>query len=107
MVNGTHRTADLTPGATEGITVEVTMPADAVTPPGRLREIGWWLADNFVYGLIPLVLGLCGGAWFFLGRDLPGMGTIVVHYEPPDGLSPAEVGTLVDDPVGRCVGDPP
>ncbi len=82
------QTGRLAPG--EGITVEVTMPADAVTPPGRLKQFGWWLADNFPYGLIPLTLGLCG---------LPGMGTIVVHYEPPDGLSPAEVGTLIDEKV--------
>jgi uncharacterized membrane protein YgcG len=90
-------TGRLGPG--EGISVEVTMPADAVTPPGRLKRLGWWLADNFAYGLIPLVLALCGGAWFFMGRDLPGMGAVVVHYEPPDGLSPAEVGTLIDEKV--------
>lgn len=91
------QTGRLWPG--EGITVEVAMPADAVAPPGRLKRLGWWLADNFAYGLIPLVLGLCGGTWFFRGRDLPGMGTVVVHYEPPDGLSPAEVGTLIDENV--------
>ena len=34
-----------------------------------------------------------------MGRDLPGMGVIVTIYEPPDGLSPAEVGTLIDEKV--------
>ena len=42
---------------------------------------------------------LCFLAWFFRGRDLPGTGTIVVNYEAPDGLRPAEVGTLIDEKV--------
>jgi hypothetical protein len=90
-------TGRLGPG--EGISVEVAMPADAVAPPGRLLEFGWWLADNFAYGLIPVVLGLCAGGWYVMGRDLPGRGSIVVNYEPPDGLTPAEVGTLIDETV--------
>jgi uncharacterized membrane protein YgcG len=41
----------------------------------------------------------CIAAWFYRGRDLQGKGSIVVNYEPPDGLSPAEVGTLIDERV--------
>jgi hypothetical protein len=37
----------------------------------------------------------------YRGRDLPGRGTIVVNYEPPDKLSPAEVGTLIDERVDQ------
>ena len=85
--------------AREGITVEVTMPADAVARPGTARRLGWWLMDNFPYAVFPMTAGLCFLAWFTKGRDHPGMGTIVVGYEPPDGLSPAEVGTLIDERV--------
>ena len=90
-------TGPLRPG--EGITIEVSMPGDVVARPGLLRQIAWWLADNFVYGLIPIVLAACVAAWYFRGRDLPGRGTIVVNYEPPDGFGPAEVGTLIDERV--------
>src|SRR5262249_40565384 len=90
-------TAPLRPG--EGITIDVTMPADAVARPGWARELGWWLTDNFVYGIVLATLAVCLAGWYSKGRDLPGKGTIVVHYEPPDGLGPAEVGTLIDERV--------
>ena len=90
-------TAALRPG--EGITIDVTMPADAVARPGWARELGWWLTDNFVYGIVLVTLSICLAGWYFQGRDLPGKGTIVVHYEPPNGLGPAEVGTLIDERV--------
>jgi uncharacterized protein (TIGR04222 family) len=83
----------------EGITVEVTMPGDAVARPGWTREAAAWLVDNFPYAIFPAALFACIAAWFYRGRDLPGKDTIVVNYEPPDGLSPAEVGTLIDERV--------
>ena len=89
----------LRPG--EGISVEITMPADAVRPAGAVLRLSWWLADNFVYGLVILTLVVCYGVWYLLGRDVPGRGSIVVHYEPPEGLGPSEVGTLIDERVDR------
>ena len=83
----------------EGITVELTMPGDAVSRPGWMSEAGAWLVDNFPYAIFPTTLFACLAAWFYRGRDLPGRGSIVVNYEPPDGLSPAEVGTLIDERV--------
>jgi len=83
----------------EGITVEVVMPDDAVARPGVLRRLRWWLTDNFPYAVFPITAALCFLAWFSRGRDAEGMGSIVVGYEPPDGLSPAEVGTLIDERV--------
>jgi hypothetical protein len=90
-------TGALKPG--ESITIDITMPADAVTHAGWMHELSWWLADNFPYGVFPLTLAGCLAGWFFLGRDLPGKGTVVVNYEPPEGLGPAEVGTLIDERV--------
>lgn len=85
--------------AREGITVEVVMPADAAAQPGFGRKLGWWLVDNFPYAVFPITAALCFLAWLAKGRDHPGLGTIVVGYEPPDSLTPAEVGTLVDERV--------
>ena len=82
----------------EGITVEISMPADAV--PGRAggkKSPGGWpiiFPTRFSPRPWPVVF-----FWFFRGRDQPGTGTIVVNYEAPDGLTPAEVGTLVDERV--------
>ena len=83
----------------EGITVELTMPGDAVARPGWVSEAAAWLVDNFPYAIFPATLFACIAAWFYRGRDLPGKGSIVVNYDPPDGLSPAEVGTLIDERV--------
>lgn len=88
-------------GRREGITVELSMPSGAVARPGFWREAGWWLVDNFPYIIFPITVLSCFLAWRAWGRDAPGMGTIVVNYEPPDGLSPAEVGTLIDERVDQ------
>jgi len=96
------RTIEFTTGPLrprEGITVEAAMPADAVTKPGWMKEMTWWLLDNFPYAVFPATLAFCFLAWFLRGRDMPGTGTIVVNYEAPDGLRPAEVGTLLDERV--------
>jgi uncharacterized membrane protein len=35
--------------------------------------------------------------WRKVGRDPEGAGSVVVRYEPPDGLRPGEIGTVVDE----------
>ncbi|MHC5016818.1 MAG: DUF2207 domain-containing protein, partial [Planctomycetota bacterium] len=45
-----------------------------------------------------------GGLWLlwrFAGRDLGTPGSIAVRYEPPEGLTPVEVGTIVDERMDR------
>jgi uncharacterized membrane protein YgcG len=96
------RTLEFTTGRLnprEGISVEISMPADAVAKPGWWKEFTWWLTDNFPYFVFPATLAFCFLSWFLRGRDVPGTGTIVVNYESPDALSPAEVGTLIDEKV--------
>lgn len=86
-------------GPGEGITVEIAMPGDAVERASLGTRLAWWLADNFIYGLIPAWLVGGFALWYLRGRDLAGKGTVVVNYEPPEGLGPAEVGTLTDESV--------
>jgi uncharacterized protein (TIGR04222 family) len=83
----------------EGITVEISMPATAITLPGWGMRLWWILTDNLAYVVFLGVLGGCFLYWYRRGRDVPGWGSIVVQYEPPDGLGPAEVGTLADEQV--------
>lgn len=37
--------------------------------------------------------------WFYKGRDPKFKGTIIAQYEPPDNITPAEMGVLIDERV--------
>jgi hypothetical protein len=80
----------------EGLTVAVSWAAGVLPRPSqaelRLRRLLMlWPA------LLPfLALALMGRHWWRHGRD-PQALPVVVGYEPPEGMSPAELGTLVDN----------
>ncbi len=86
-------TRSLSPG--EGLTVAVGWPPGAVAEPApssRLtRDLGRW--GPLVLPLLVFFFSL--RQWRRKGRD-PRARAIAVQYEPPEGLGPAEVGTLVD-----------
>ncbi|MEK9152913.1 MAG: DUF2207 domain-containing protein, partial [Patescibacteria group bacterium] len=47
--------------------------------------------------VFPAIIGaVLFAVWWFRGRDVGGRKTIMPQYEPPDGITPAELGTLVD-----------
>jgi hypothetical protein len=82
-------------GLHEGLTVVVAWDKGAVKEPGTSDLIGQFLESNWpVFFPIPVFLFMFW-LWYTRGRD-PRMGAIAVQYEPPDGMSPAEAGTLVD-----------
>ena len=85
--------------AQEGLTVAVGWHKGLVKPPSAFQEVRWLLGDNIGLLIPPIVfLGLFFN-WYTRGRDEPGRGSIMVRYEPPQGLSPAETGTLIDERV--------
>ncbi len=64
------------------------MEAEKVAPP---------LSPFFAY-LLPLLVGLVlFRQWWRYGRDSAGRGTLVVQYDPPKDMTPADVGTLWDE----------
>ncbi|MDX1484490.1 MAG: DUF2207 domain-containing protein [Alphaproteobacteria bacterium] len=78
--------------AGEGLTVAVSWPPGFVARPSESQRLAWFLKDNSV-----LMAGLAGlgmvliyfiPVWTMVGRD-PERGTVVPHYEPPSGFSPA------------------
>lgn len=98
----------------EGLTVVAAMPpgsfdieaprlADRVYEPKDL--VSWWPAFTVagLLGFVPPAALL----WLFYrrqGRDAPAGvhgDVVVVEYEPPDGLRPAEIGLLMDEAVGN------
>ncbi|HEX8830214.1 MAG TPA: DUF2207 domain-containing protein [Longimicrobium sp.] len=83
-------------GPFEGVSVAVGWaPGFVATRPSE-RERGVREAVRlWPLGLPLLVFGLCFGAWRRRGRD-PREESVVVRYEPPEGMSPTELGTLID-----------
>lgn len=84
----------LNPG--QGMTLAVSLPQ------GVFVEPTWkdTLKDN-ILNIVGVVLGVAGFGYMFIswmkyGRDYKGSGVIVPQYEPPEKLSPAEVGMLAD-----------
>ena len=82
-----------------GLTIDVFIPKGILREPSDFTRALWFLQSNPIV-LLPLVtFAIVFLAWYYIGRDPdPGI-SVAPMYEPPDGLTPAEVGTLVDDTV--------
>ena len=80
----------------EGLTVVIGWNKGIVRESSAVGKSLLFLRYNWPFN-VPIVLFLgMAGVWWRSGRD-PRFKPIVACYEPPDGLTPAEVGTLVDD----------
>ncbi|MGH7478300.1 MAG: DUF2207 domain-containing protein, partial [Candidatus Methylomirabilales bacterium] len=80
----------------EGMTIVVGWDKGLVKEPGPAAKAALFLHSNWVF-LIPLgVFGLMFSLWHTRGRD-PRRRPIVPRYEPPEDLTPAELGTLMDN----------
>jgi hypothetical protein len=80
----------------EGLTVAVGWDPGIVRRPGPLAEFDLFLRSNWAL-CIPLgVFLVMFWLWYTRGRD-PRRRPISPQYEPPEGLTPAEVGVLVDN----------
>src|SRR5262249_45716581 len=87
-------------GAREGLTLVVALPKGVLPVPSPAAQTldramdfasPWLLLP--IATLIAMIL-----MWRLLGRDAgPGHEAVVVRYAPPAGLSPAEVGTVLDE----------
>jgi uncharacterized membrane protein len=95
------RVENLGPG--EGLTVVLGFPKGILQSPSAWQEFWWSVADNilfFLVGLAPiLALGILWWRYLRIGRDPGRLTPIVVQYEPPADLSPAEMGSLVDETI--------
>jgi uncharacterized membrane protein len=85
----------------EGLTVVLGFPKGVLREPGSDERLRWFFEDNaalLVPALFPILsLLVMLGLYLRHGRDPDAGKPIVVEYEPPKGLTPAEVGTLVDE----------
>lgn len=86
-------TRSLDPG--EGLTVSVVWDPGLVDRPSAVARAGNTFRDNWPLGLPLLAFVVMFRVWTLRGRD-PVRRAIAVQYDPPEDMSPAEVGTLVD-----------
>lgn len=82
--------------AGEGFTIVVAMPSGTITKPTTLQKITDVIVDNGVVAVPIIVFLVMLYLWNRFGKDAKGRGTIVAQFEPPQGLSPLYLGTLVD-----------
>ena len=89
---------NLAPG--EGLTFVAGLPANSMVKPPANQSLRWFLADWWSAFTFPL-LTLIGmfGLWRAKGRDDGGGLPAQVEWSPPKDLTPAGVGTLLNE---RC-----
>jgi hypothetical protein len=82
----------------EGLTLAVAWDPGVVDRPGAAaRVVSFLLGNGILFIPIFAFFGMFR-LWLRRGRD-PKAGAVVVQYEPPHELTPAELGTLVDHSV--------
>jgi len=80
-----------------GLTIDIFHPERRTERTECADEVIWFLGSNPIVFLPLLTLAVMLGLWHKVGKDPePGV-SVAPMYEPPKGLTPAEVGTLIDD----------
>jgi len=80
-----------------GLTIDVYIPKGILQKPSVWTHVYWFLKSNPILFLPLATFVVMFGMWYWKGRDPdPGV-SVAPMYEPPKGMTPAEVGTLIDD----------
>jgi uncharacterized membrane protein len=80
----------------EGLTVAVAFDKGFVHEPGAADKVALFFRSNWPLGLPLATFVVMFYLWWTKGRD-PRLRPIAAQYAPPDQLTPAEAGTLVDN----------
>ena len=83
-------------GFREGLTAVVGWDKGLVAAPTVVEQTRMTLVSNWPLGIPVLAFLVMYRLWSTRGKD-PRLRPIAVMYEPPDQLTPAEAGTLVDE----------
>ena len=82
-----------------GMTIDIFIPQGVLKEPGALTKFFRFLGSNPIVFLPFVTLAGMFALWWYKGKDPdPGV-SVAPMYEPPQDMSPAEVGALVDDEV--------
>lgn len=83
-----------------GLTMVLDVPSGVIHKPSTAQLIRWTLLPNLGFTIpIWVLLGMLV-VWLKYGRD-PQQGPMVVQFDPPDGMSGPEIGTLIDERVDQ------
>ena len=83
----------------DGLTADVYISKGVLTQPSKGTQAMWFLRSNPIV-LLPLWAFIVMFAfWWTKGRDPKPDISVAPMYEPPKDMTPAEVGTLIDDVV--------
>jgi uncharacterized membrane protein len=80
----------------EGLTVAVAFDKGFVHEPTAASKLALFFRSNWPLGIPIAIFVVMFYLWWTRGRD-PRLRPIAAQYEPPDRLTPGEVGTLVDN----------
>lgn len=82
----------------EDFTIVAGFPKGSMTQPTAWQELRYWLFDWWPAVGLPLISsGAVWLLWWNYGRDAARLGSIPVEWNPPTKMTPAEVGTLIDE----------
>lgn len=82
-----------------GLTIDVYIPKGFLKEPSGIIRVIWFLESNPIIFLPLFTFAVMFLLWRYKGRDPdPGV-SVAPMYEPPKGMTPAEVGALIDDSV--------
>jgi len=94
----TYSAKNLQPG--EGLTIVAQLPIGAVVLPTVWDRLWGFILDWYPACLLPAATAAALYCyWLFFGKDPDSDKPISVEWEPPKELTPAEVGTLIDEHV--------
>ncbi len=82
-----------------GLTIDIAIPKGILKAPGAFTKLGWFIGSNPIVFLPLFAFLVMFGAWRLWGRDPDPGRSVAPMYEPPQNISPAEAGTLVDDRI--------
>lgn len=100
FVNGAEFTRHyLSPG--EGMTFVLGIPKSVVHQPNIVEYWMEDIKDNLIIFLPFVVFIVMYYLWWTRGRDPKGRGTVIMEFDVPDHLTPAETGTIIDERCGQ------
>ena len=85
-------------GTFNNLSIGLSIPKGIIEKPGFAKWLSWYFVDLWPLLLLLACIVWLAVSWFSRGRD-PVRMSIAPRYEPPEGLSPAEAGTLIDEKV--------
>ena len=84
--------------AKNGLTIVIGLPKEVVYQPTTIENLFYFLKDNWGILFLPVItLLILLYLWNRHGRDPAGREVIITQFDAPDDLTPAEVGTIVDE----------